>query len=144
MMLAGQNFSTKCICASQLNMAQFLKMCCKWGYNWKIFRLTLRDLYDISIYLFVQFFWGYYWDMTSSCLHKRCRKYSNFDATKKNNFKNMIFVFLLLQRYKPKFYSRNNNWLNRHTITFVINTSKTGKNVFFSRLLLKSTINWYM
>ena len=43
----------------------------------------------------------------------------------------MIFVFLLLQGYKPKDNSRNNNWLNRHAITFVMNTSTTGKNFAF-------------
>ena len=94
-------------------------MCCKWVYHWKICRLTLRDLYYMTYrYIFLsKFFWDYYWDMTSSCLHKRCRKYSNFVGflrlQKRIILKNMIFVFLLLQMYKPKYNSWNNNRLNR-------------------------------
>ena len=55
----------------------------------------------------------------------------------------MIFVFLLLQRYKPKYNSRNNNWLNRHTITFVMNTQKLEKCDFFevtSQIITKDTV----
>ena len=69
-------------------------------------------------YIFLsKFFWGYYWDMTSFCSHKRCRNYSNFvrflRLPKKILFKNMILVFLLFHKYKPNYNSRINNWLKR-------------------------------
>ena len=53
--------------------------------------------------------------MTSSCSHKKCRKYSNFvrflRLPKRIIVKNKIFVFLLWHRYKPNYNSRNNNRL---------------------------------
>ena len=95
--------------------------------------------------LLPKLFWGYDWDMTLSCSCKRCRKYSNFvrflSLLKRTVLKNMIFVFLLLDRYKRNYNSRTiTGW--RHTINFVLNTLKTGKNVLFSSLLLKSTLIW--
>ena len=61
-----------------------------------------------------------------------------FEATEKDNLKKHDF---LLHSFKPNYNSRNNtSW--RHTITFVMKTLKTGKNVLFLGLLLKSTINW--
>ena len=67
-------------------------------------------------YIFLsKFFWGYSWNITSLCWHKRCRKYSHFvrflSLLKRVNFKKVILVFLLLHRYKLIYNSRNNNWL---------------------------------
>ena len=60
-----------------------------------------------------KFFWSYCWDMTSSCWHKRCSKYSNFvrflRLLKRIILKSIIFF--LLHRYKLTYNSRNNNWL---------------------------------
>ena len=85
--------------------------------------------------------------MTSSCSYKRCRKYSNFERflrlPKRIILKNMIFVFLLWHRYKPHYNSRINNWLK--TYNHLCNKHfKNWKKGFFSWLLLKSIINWYM
>ena len=77
----------------------FEKLCCE--VTIKEYVGSLSETYEISIYLFVQFFLGYYWNITSSCLQKRCRKYSNFvrflRLPKRIIFKNMIFLFLLLK-----------------------------------------------
>ena len=122
-------------------------MCCKWGYHWKICRFTLRDIYDIPIYFFCPNFFEI---TTETWLHHAYIKGAGtiqfcevFEATKKDNVKSKISVFLLLHRYKLNYNSRNNNCLK--TCNYLCNEHfKNWENVPFSMLLLKSIINWYI
>ena len=119
-----------------------LKNCCKWGYHWKIFRLTLIDIHDTPIYFF-QFF--FYWLLLRHCdnwdwdnfivLTEKVQEIFRFceveEATKKVNFKKHdIWVFFHCTGISLiTILEAITGW--RSTITFIMNTLKIGKKCVF-------------